>query len=83
MIDTNLRSSHAQGCNDWQSGGDVPPHDFRGKSWQVLDFCWQVLENLESWQVVDFLLAGFGKFEKLLVLCFQCLEAGSIGITKL
>ena len=51
--------------NQW---GDAPPPDFRGKSWQVLDFCWQVLLNLKklaglkissdfkgkNWQVVDF-----------------------------
>ena len=33
-------------------GGTPPPPDFRGKSWQVLDFCWQVLLNLKK-------LAGF------------------------
>ena len=55
-----------------RGGGTVPP-DFEKKSWQVLDFCWQVLENLESWQVVDFLLAGFGKFEKFAGFMFSML----------
>ena len=49
-------------------GGGTPPPDFRGKSWQLLDFCWQVLLILKklagfkisshfkekNWQVVDF-----------------------------
>ena len=51
-----------------QGGAPPPPPDFRGKSWQVLDFCWQVLLNWKklagfkissdfeekNWQVVDF-----------------------------
>ena len=38
-----------QGCYNWQLGGGRTPPFFRKKSWQVLDF----------------LLAGFGKSEKL------------------
>ena len=56
-------------------GEDGPPPDFGGKSWQVIDFCWQVLRNLKklagfkitpdfegkSWQVVDFCWQVFRK----------------------
>ena len=76
-------------------GGRSPPPDFGEKSWQVVDFCWQVLRNLKklagfkilhdfvekSWQVVDFLLAGFEKFEKLAGFKFSM--SGSLQFRKI
>ena len=59
-------------------GGDAPPPpDFGGKSWQVLDFCWQVLRFFKklagfkilhdfegkSWQVVNFFLLFWGIYK--------------------
>ena len=62
-------------------GGDAPPPDFRRKSWQVLDFCWQVLQNLKklaglkissdfkakNWQFVDFLQVAIRKSWQVLL----------------
>ena len=34
-------------------GGTPPPPDLSAKSWQVVNFCWQVLRHLKIWQVLN------------------------------
>ena len=46
-IATRINADSRAAVNGNQ-GGDCPPLDFGGKSWQVLNFCWQVLLNLKK-----------------------------------
>ena len=45
-------------------GGDGLPPDFGGKSWQGLDFCWQVLrilKKLSGFEILPILKENFGR----------------------
>ena len=62
-----------QACNNWQSGGGRPPPDLRAKSWQVVNFCWQVLRHLKIWQVLNKSWQVLNKSWQVIDFCLQVL----------
>ena len=54
-------------------GGDAPPPDLRAKSWQVVNFCWQVLRHLKSLQVLNKSWQVLNKSWQVVDFCWQVL----------